>query len=220
MLKKYRHTIICSGILLLLSILGCLMIIVRYLFTENLSHVYLIWNLFLSWIPLGLSILMTYLYTNSKGKAVWFLLIPLGGIWLLFYPNAPYMLTDFIHLGNYDGFLVWYDLVVFSVFIWTSFLVGFVSIYLINRIIERALGKVTAWLCVLFALFLSSYGIYLGRFIRWNSWDMLLNPIQLLQSVIDNINFQSFTFSCIFGLLLTLTYAFLYGLTYLKLEKI
>lgn len=218
--KRYRHTLICTGILLSLSILGCFMIVARWSFTGYPAFLFLIWNLFLSWIPLGISALMSYLYSYGRQGRKLYKLLPLGIVWLLFYPNAPYMLTDFIHFRDSGTFLIWFDLVIYSIFIWTSFVLGFVSIYLVNRIVEKETNKITGWLFTLFILFLSSYGIYLGRFIRWNSWDLLLNPLALLHSILDNLHLQSLVFSLIFGLLLTLMYAFLYGLTYLKLEKI
>jgi uncharacterized membrane protein len=219
-LRKYRHTLICMGILFSLSVFGCVMIVVRWIFTGDPEFLFLIWNLFLSWIPLGVSAIMSYRYSSRTGGRKLVALVPLGIVWLLFYPNAPYMITDFIHFRNNYTFLIWYDLVIYSIFIWTSFLLGFVSIYLVNRIVEKETNKITGWLFTLFILFLSSYGIYLGRFIRWNSWDLLLNPLALLQSILGNIHLQSLVFSLIYGMLLTLMYAFLYGLTYLKLEKI
>lgn len=219
-LIKYKHTIMCSVILFLLTLFGCLMVGIRYTYVGQTKYLFLIWNLFLSWIPFVISILMSYLYSTKTKNSQLLILLPLGVAWLLFYPNAPYMITDFIHFRNNGTFLIWYDLVIYSIFIWTSFLLGFVSLYMVNRIIEKLTNKVVGWLFVLFTLFLSSYGVYLGRFIRWNSWDMLFNPLDLLNSFFDNINYQSLVFSFIFGILLTLTYVFLYGLTYLKFEKI
>lgn len=217
---KYKHTIICAVILLSLSIFGCLMVAARWIYTGRQGFLFLIWNLFLAWIPFGISVLISYIYSQTKIKAKSFLLYVLGLVWLLFYPNAPYMITDFIHFRGNGSFLIWFDIVIYSVFIFTSLLLGFVSIYLINRIITRVTNKAFGWLFVLTVLFLSSYGIYLGRFIRWNSWDMLSDPLAIIQSVIDNISIWSIAFSIVYGIMLTLIFAFFYGLTYLKLEKI
>lgn len=219
-LKKHKHTLICAVILFLLSVFGCFLIALRHAITGRFSLYYLIWNLFLAWIPFGISALISYIYSSNTIRKKSLMLFPLGLIWLLFYPNAPYMLTDFIHFKSSGSMLMWYDLVLYSIFIWTSFLLGFVSIYLVNRVVEKLTNKAFGWFFVLFVLFLSSYGIYLGRFIRWNSWDIIFNPIQLLNSIFENIHYESITFSVIYSILLTLIYAFLYGLTYLKLEKI
>jgi len=205
---------------MLLSIFGCIMVVIRSVYTGYISYYYLIWNLFLSWIPLGIAFLMSYVYSNTRKKKNTVFFFILGMFWLLFYPNAPYMITDFVHFRHSGNFLTWFDLVIYSTFIFTSFLIGFISIYLVSRIVEKRTNKLIGWLFTLFILFISSYGIYLGRFIRWNSWDLLTNPLKLFRGFFVNINFQSIVFSIIYGLLLTLIYAFLYGLTYLKLEKI
>lgn len=219
--KKYRHSVICIGILFLLSLIGCVMIEIRQSITAGRpGFSFLIWNLFLAWIPLGLSAVINYVYTSKTIKRKLLIILPAGVFWLLFYPNAPYMITDFIHFRANNSFLVWFDLVIYSLFIWTSFLLGFVSIYLIERIVAKITNKCFGWLFVLIVLFLSSYAIYLGRFMRWNSWDMVFNPLDLFQSIVANINYQSLGFSVVYGMLLTLMYGFLYGLTYLKTEEV
>jgi uncharacterized membrane protein len=195
------------------------MVVIRWINTDSANYIFLIWNLFLSWIPLGVSMAMSYIYAKNKDGGISLKLVLLGSVWFLFYPNAPYMLTDYIHFKSHYDLLSWYDLVMHSVFIWTSFLIGFVSIYLVNRIVQKATNKFIGWFFTLFVLFLSSYGIYLGRVIRWNSWDIILNPLSLIHSFFENINYESIIFSIIFGMLLTLIYAFLYGLTFLRLEK-
>ncbi len=219
LLKKYRHTVICAILLLILSVFGCVTVVFRYHFTGWPRYGFLAWNLFLAWVPFGISIIMSYIYTFRPQKTARFLLMPLGFIWLLFYPNAPYMITDFVHFRDTRGLLMWYDLVIYSIFSFTSFLLGFVSIYLISEIIEKWINKTIAWLLIGFVLFLSSFGIYLGRFIRLNSWDIFVNPVSLLATVLQNINRHSIAFSLIYGTMLTLIYAFLYGLTYLKKEN-
>lgn len=218
--SRYRHTSICAGILLALSIFGCMMIVLRWIYTGKPTFAYLIWNLFLAWLPFGFSILISYIITSVRMRGKTATVFMLGIMWLLFYPNAPYIITDFIHFRDYGAFLVWFDLAIFSIFAFTGLLLGFVSMYSINRVIERHTNKITGWVFVLIVQFLSSYGIYLGRFIRWNSWDILMNPLDLIHSVIENVDVWSISFSIAYGVMLTLIYAFLYGLTYLKQEKI
>ena len=196
------------------------MVLLRWLYTEQIQFLFLIKNLFLAWIPYGLSVIIVFLYGYTAGKLKKIAMFILGIAWLLFFPNAPYMLTDFIHYRGNLSFIMWYDLVIYALFIFNGFLLGFVSIYYIYRIIEKEINILVGWLFVLFVLFLSGYGIYLGRFIRWNSWDILFRPMELINSAIEHINIFSIIFSLIFGTLLTLTYAFLYILTFLSREKI
>ena len=218
-IRKYKHTIVCTVILFLLSFMGIFMVFLRYAYTERAEFLYLIWNLFLSWIPLVVSTIMAYIYsTGIKGKLIF--ILPLGVIWLLFYPNAPYMITDFIHFRDNYTLLIWYDLVIYTTFIFTSYLLGFVSIFHIKRIVAKMTNSFISWIFMIFVLFLSSYAIYIGRFIRLNSWDAIFNPAYIVNVFLNNINKFSIVFSLIYGSLLTLTYTFLYSRTYLKLEKI
>lgn len=218
-IKMHKYTMISASILFLLSFFGCLMILMRRYVIGRAAYSYLIWNLFLAWVPFVISIVMSYIDTSEIAKKKNHYLFPLGFVWLLFYPNAPYMITDFIHFEFTAKFLNWYDLAIFSLFIGTGFLLGFISMYLVYRIIARHHHTLAGGVFGLSVLLLSSYGIYLGRFMRWNSWDIFIKPSELICSVIQNVNYQSLVFSLIFALLLTLTYAFLYSLTYLHLEK-
>jgi uncharacterized membrane protein len=139
---------------------------------------FLVWNLFLAWVPLGFA---AAAYVRSRRRVdplVAVLLVP----WLLFFPNAPYLLTDFIHLQEGPAPL-WYDALMLSAFAWTGLLVGFASLYLVQLILVRAFGPVVAWLGVFGVLALSSIGVYIGRFIRLNSWDALLHPRNVVEVV-------------------------------------
>ena len=97
-------------------------------------------------------------------------------LWLLFFPNAPYLLSDFIHLSERPSAPLWYDALMLSAFAWTALLLGFASLYLVQMLVRRFLGSVWSWLVVGVALALASFGVYLGRFMRFNSWDALLRP--------------------------------------------
>ena len=100
----------------------------------------------------------------------------LGVLWLLFFPNAPYLLTDFIHLHESSATPLWYDALMLAAFAWTGLLLGFASLYLMQMIWQRAVGPVVSWLGVVATLAVGSFGIYLGRFLRFNSWDALVRP--------------------------------------------
>ena len=103
-----------------------------------------------------------------------------GVLWLLFFPNAPYLLTDFIHLRETPTTPLWYDALMLASFAWTGLLLGYASLYLMQMIWERAVGMLS-WLGVVAALALASLGVYVGRFLRFNSWDALVRPRRLAQ---------------------------------------
>jgi uncharacterized membrane protein len=100
----------------------------------------------------------------------------------VFFPNAPYLLTDFVHLTQGPAPL-WYDALMLSAFAWTGLLLGFASLYLVQLILRRAFGSAVSWLGVFGALGLASIGVYIGRFVRLNSWDALLHPRHVVEVV-------------------------------------
>ncbi|MBN1150973.1 DUF1361 domain-containing protein [candidate division WOR-3 bacterium] len=217
-LGRYKYTIISFSALYALSILGCAMIFVRRLYTGRYFFLYLVWNLFLAWAPLLFSVLINAA-SYLRFKKLKIVLMPFFGfVWLLFFPNAPYMVTDFIHFRNSGTFLVWYDLVIYLIFILTGFFIGFVSLYIVKKTIDQIFNQYASFVCMFIAMFLGSYAIYIGRFVRHNSWDAILNPFGIIMSFLSNINIQSVVFSAIFSALLTLIYTFLYGLTHLEHE--
>jgi uncharacterized membrane protein len=151
----------------------------RWLYSESGSYNFLAWNLFLAWIPV-----IAALAVNDAWRRGASLLrsLPLAAVWLLFLPNAPYLLTDFVHLGSSDVPL-WFDIVLLASFAWTGMLLGFLSIFVIQAIVRRAVGPVWSWFLVAASLAASSFGIYLGRSLGWNSWDFVVRPGALLEDI-------------------------------------
>ena len=164
------------AVLLTFTAFAVMMVLTRVFFTRNLMYGFIIWNLFLAWIPYGLS-LLPLLYHDKLNNL--FLLIPLVGVWLLFFPNAPYIVTDLFHLMPRNGVPFWYDLMLLASSAWAGLMLGMVSLTNIQAIVAKKLGNVFAWSFSLIALVLCSFGVYLGRFERWNSWDLMTNPFQL-----------------------------------------
>jgi uncharacterized membrane protein len=103
-------------------------------------------------------------------------LLPVAGLWLLFLPNAPYILTDFKHLVPSPVVPLWVDIVVIAAPAWTGLLLGFLSLYLVQSVVRSLAGARVAWVAAVGVLGLASFGIYLGRVLRWNSWDVLADP--------------------------------------------
>jgi len=177
---------------------------------------FLVWNLILAWVPLALAVTAYARARRRVDLLVAALLVP----WLLFFPNAPYLLTDFIHLGEGPAPL-WYDALMLSAFAWTGLLLGFASLYLVQMILRRALGATVAWIGVLGALGLASLGVYVGRFVRFNSWDALLHPVRVAEVVNEQLAAVPLRTA---GALLALTgfllvgYLAVYSFTDLKLE--
>jgi uncharacterized membrane protein len=174
-----RRLATCAS-LLGLSFLVWAMVVARVIYSGNLHFVSLLWNLFLAWIPFVLAI------TVHEGFARGVRRLPLvvgGVLWLLFLPNAPYIVTDLKYVGEWLGAPIWYDAVVASTAAGIGLVLGFASLYLMQAVVRRAAGAFNAWFFVIGVLALSSFGVYLGRFQRWNSWDVFVQPEALFADV-------------------------------------
>lgn len=167
-----------------LSLLAVAMIAARAAYSGFVIHEYLVWNLFLAWIPLGLALLV---YDGVRRRAGRFPLLVLGVLWLLFFPNAPYLVTDLKYVGEFGGAPLWFDVVLLSTAAWAGLALGFISLYLMHAVARRFWGALNAWLAVGLVLVLSSFGIFLGRFQRWNSWDVFTDPGPLARQLADGL---------------------------------
>jgi uncharacterized membrane protein len=157
------------GSLLGLTLLVYAMVAVRVVYSGSPHYGALVWNLFLAWIPFVLALVV---YDGFRRGASRVPLLVGGALWLLFFPNAPYIVTDLKHLRTWDGAPIWFDVVM-----------AFISLYLMQTVVRRLVGAVNAWLFVFAVLALSSFGIYLGRFQRWNSWDVFTSPGRFAHNV-------------------------------------
>jgi uncharacterized membrane protein len=141
--------------------------------TGSSFYRFLVWNLFLAWIPLAAA-LACHALARARNYG---LAVGAGVIWLLFFPNAPYMLTDYVHIRDVRlTSPLWWDALMLSSFVWTGLMLGFVSLFLMQGVWSAHVGRFTSWLLAALALALGSFGVYLGRFVRLNSWDALLHP--------------------------------------------
>ena len=149
----------------------------RVAYSHSFEDVPYLWNLFLAWIPFGLALLI---YDRHRRGARLVQLATLGLLFLLFFPNAPYIVTDFRYLTDMTGKAFWFEGLLIGTAAVTGLLLGFMSLYLIQAIVRRVAGTRYAWLFAFVALALSSVGVYLGRVLRWNSWDVFVRPGALL----------------------------------------
>ena len=152
---------------------------------DSLSYDYLFWDLLLAWLPLLFAIwLMSVL--RHKLWSSWEALLA-SVLWLVFLPNSFYMISDFVHLQDVRSVDILYDAVMFTSFIYTAVLLGFSSLYLIHLQLRRRLSDNSTIIWIGLALLVSSLAIYLGRDLRWNSWDVLTNPGGLLFDISDRL---------------------------------
>lgn len=194
---------------------------VRSEYSGTGHYAFLIWNLFLAWIPF---LIAYFTYTVTLKRTQIYLFIPVAAFfWLIFLPNASYILTDFQHLaGKWRDLPVWYDVMMLIWFAFTGLLLGIVSLFLMQEIIRREFGRWTGWAFVLIVVLLNSVGIYVGRFLRWNSWDIFSNPggmaLYTIQRAQDP-SLQSIGFIGLFGAFFLFLYITLYTFGHLLAER-
>jgi uncharacterized membrane protein len=194
---------------------------VRTEFSRNENYGFLIWNLFLAWIPF---IIAYFTYTMTLNRKQVYLTIPVAAFfWLLFFPNAPYILTDFQHLaGTWRDVPVWYDVMLLIWFSFTGLLLGMVSLFLMQEVIRREFGRWFGWGFVALVTGLTSVGVYVGRFLRWNSWDIFGNLTGMAEYTLHSAqdpSLQSIGFTSLFGAFFLFLYITLYTFGHLLLER-
>jgi len=183
------------------------MIAVRIDRTGSGYYRFLITNLFLACVPLFLS---TILRIVSHLRLHWTIQLALFSLWLLFLPNAPYILTDILHLTRASHAPAWYDLALLLSCAGTGLLLGYLSLIDVQGLVTRSFGSACGWIFALVSLLLSGFAIYLGRFLRWNSWDVLVTPTRLFE-IMGGLtqpwaHARPLAVTLIFGVILTLGY--------------
>jgi uncharacterized membrane protein len=180
----------------------------RVLLTGTHEYLFLNWNLMLAFLP-WLFTSFAVLRRLKNRLAILFTM----AAWLLFFPNSLYMLTDLIHLRQIKDAPVWLDLIIVLSFAWAGLCYGFVSLMDIEHFLKdrfRTDAKTVAIFSVCM-IYLAAFGVFIGRFFRWNSWDLLGNPAALIGDMYDRFaypgnNLRIFAFTVLMGTLLNLMY--------------
>ncbi|MCC7196879.1 DUF1361 domain-containing protein [Candidatus Peregrinibacteria bacterium] len=227
--KGLNRKIIQSETLIIGVLLALVILSLRMVLTDDYYFFFLIWNLFLAFVPLFFAFAAATAATNKKKLRLFFLIL----CWLFFFPNAPYVITDFLHLMFYEdvdfvgtglsnlygvatsgspNWIFWYDLFMIGFYSALSWLAGLCSLQSILKshllLVDKSWKQLTFFLC---SLGLSGFGIFLGRFLRFNSWDVIAQPFVILQSVLsiftnDFLLYLAFVVSAGFALLLIATF--------------
>jgi uncharacterized membrane protein len=146
------------------------------------TYAFLLWNLFLAWIPYMSSLWADYTHRGSR-RQWWRLLLP-GAVWLAFLPNGLYLLTDFWHLQQRAAVPLWYDIGLLAAFAWTGLVLAVFSLRTMHSLVRQFASSLMGWSFAAGTAGLAGFGVYLGRFLRWNSWDLVLNPKGVFADVV------------------------------------
>lgn len=195
-LQLYLSNKRLNNLLFLFSFFCLSLSLIRVKLTTSIYLIFLIWNLFLAVIPF---LLTSYLKTKKlfENKFKDGLLL---SIWLLFLPNSFYIITDFVHLSLSNSYTLWYDLLLISSYASLGFLLGIISLQDFENLLSDKFNASICSFLVFGISILSGFGIYLGRILRYNSWDILKNPIALFTDLVEIfITVKSLGFSILYG---------------------
>lgn len=210
-MKKITQTLI------LISIIATIFDVARLDVWGTTNLLYLIWNLFLAWIPYVIS---SYCFKKDTSINNF---VPFFILWLLFFPNAPYVVTDSIHIVLSSSSLIWYDSLLFFLFGWIGLFLGMLSLFHVHKYLQIHLSHLISEISIFAICFISSFGIYLGRFERWNSWDVFINPLRLLRyslsiSTTTVHSASPLLFMSVFSIIMYAVYKVIYVLLEYKFE--
>jgi uncharacterized membrane protein len=194
---------------LLLSVaFSVVLLLARIIHTGSLQYAFLLWNLFLAWVPYQITVLMEA-YTASRWRLpLWILAV---AVWITYLPNAPYILTDLYHLPE-GGAPKWFDLILILSFAWNGLTMGFQSIRQMQEMFIARFPGLPVQLFVFSVMMLCGWGVYIGRYLRWNSWDLIMQPVPLLRQTGQMVLYplehtQAWGFTLCMGLFMHLLYS-------------
>jgi uncharacterized membrane protein len=178
-----------------------LLLIARMIKADSAYYLFLAWNLFLAFIPYWIS---NYL---KKRKHLSLQQLPWLAIWLLFIPNSPYLLTDLFHLHAREGIPLWLDLILVISFAMIGLVIFYRSLADIFHLLKTCFSETQLKLMMPLVLWVITFGLYLGRYGRFNSWDAVQHPFRLIRrSATVLLHKDAMAFTCIFSIFLWLVY--------------
>jgi uncharacterized membrane protein len=152
------------------------LVMARIAYTGRITFLSLVWNLFLAWLPYMMS---SWLQQQNTATTSRIKFAAVSFVWLLFIPNSFYILTDLFHLGEHNNVPLWFDLALIISFAWNGLLLGILSVRQMEKMVQRFLSDKYEWLFVYAIMWLNALGVYIGRYLRFNSWDIVTNPFDL-----------------------------------------
>ncbi|WP_063795693.1 DUF1361 domain-containing protein [Paenibacillus sp. Soil750] len=194
----------------------------------NRPYLFIFWDTFLAWVPVGIAVILDLLFSYTRKKMRALILMLIGASWFFFFPNAPYLVTDLLHVFARYSFdpakRFWADIVfwqhLFTIFTiaMLGLLLGSISLFSVQNLVRISFGVIASWIFVIFVLLLSSFGIYIGRFVRWNSWDVIMRPGYILKELFIMLTDTSklshiFTFCKFMFMVLIISYVLFYVIT-------
>ena len=164
-----------NGLLLTSVGFSVLLQLARMVYTGRLTFAFLVWNLFLATVPYFISSQLA-----KKPALPWWKFMPAAIAWLLFVPNSFYMLTDLFHLHDSNAAPLWYDLLLIVSFAWNALVMGILSVRHMEKMMAVRVPRMPGWMFLYLVMGLNALGVYIGRYLRFNSWDVVSDPFVLI----------------------------------------
>jgi uncharacterized membrane protein len=191
-----------------------LLLLIRMLVTQTIEYIFLPWNLFLAFVPYRITWWMTRNVAVMENKIK---LLGALAAWLLFIPNSFYIITDLFHLIHVRTAPKWFDLLLIFSFAWNGIVCGIISLRRVELLAGLLKGRRFSFFLVLVVMWLSAFGIYIGRFLRFNSWDVITDPFSLLAEITSMV-IHPFENGYAWGM--TICYAVFMTLLYFTVKKL
>jgi len=161
-----------------------LLLMIRIVVSHRISYIFLAWNLLLAYVPLLIANWLNRHEAVMRNKIIVVLSI---SAWLLFMPNSFYIVTDLFHLDTTAENRPWFDLTLIFSFAWNGILFGIISIWKMEILVKKMKGRLASALLIFTVMWLNAFGVYIGRVLRFNSWDIIFNPFALLSEIVEMI---------------------------------
>ncbi|SHG50134.1 DUF1361 domain-containing protein [Winogradskyella jejuensis] len=178
-----------------------LLLILRVKLNKSFFYLFLVWNIVLAIVPYAITMYLSSVKLNRLKLILWFC------VWVLFLPNAPYIITDLLHLRVSNSYMLWLDILVILSFAGTGLLLFFLSLNDMRLLLNLHFKKLQTKYLMTVIVFLCAFGVYLGRYLRYNSWEILSKPQRLFSDILEMItnpfnNSEAWLFTFGFGIFL------------------
>lgn len=195
--------------IIVLTAFSVFLVLFYTVWSDTSYFLYIIWNIFLAFLPFLIS--SNLLWYKNQGKFGTPIFIFGLLVWLALFPNAPYLVTDLIHLGANPSVPFIFDFLILFISAWVGMYLGVYSLFHVEEIFFDKYGKKITNSLLFVIILISSFGIYIGRFLRWNSWDVFLRPGYLVKDISEVVNHphnypEAYVSTAVFFVFITLSY--------------
>lgn len=205
-------------VLCISSAVSAALFLIRVLISDNIRYWFMFWNLFLAWLP----VLFAFWLRLRLVKTRWLTWqnIAITLLWLVFLPNSFYMVSDLIHLETTGEVMKLYDTAMMMSLIANGLILGYIATFVVHQELLKRLRDRWAHAIIGLVFLSCGFAIYLGRYLRWNTWDFLINPAALLFDISDRVlrpgaHVETYTITLTFFVLIASLYAVGYQLAVL-----